>query len=257
MNPNLCTVVLRPRSPFEVFDLTLLYLRQHVGSLGRLFAVLVLPTWLASSLLAWLSDGSPLVLLLPLLLVPFLKGPFTVLGGHLLFSRDLGARGALSALFDGRFWGALFATGAIGGLIAVFTLGFGLALWMPMTVFVPESVLLERVSVGRSLTRSRALAAGHVGNAAIAALSAAWLTFWGAAVAEMGGQLIVAQGLQLGEPFGSAWNGEVTPYLLFGVIAAQPLHALYRLLLYIDVRTRVEGWDLQVAFRSAAIERDR
>ena len=71
------------------------------------------------------------------------------------------------------------------------------------------------------------------------------------------GQLIVAQGLQLGQPFGSAMDLQVTPYLLFGMLAVQPLHALYRLLLYIDVRTRVEGWDLQVAFRGAAIERER
>lgn len=257
MNPNLCTVVLRPRSAFEVFDLTLLYLRRHASSFGRLFGVVVLPLWLASAVLAWLVDGHPLVLLLPLLAVPFLKGPFVVLGGHLLFSRDLGVKGALTALFDVRYWGALFATGAIGGLISVFTLATGLAFWMPMTAFVPESVLLERVSVGRSLTRARALATGHFGHAAITSLSSVWLTVWGGAVAELGGQLIVSQGLQLGTPFGSATDFQVTPFLLFGLMAAQPLHALYRLLLYIDVRTRVEGWDLQVAFRSAAIERDR
>lgn len=257
MNPNLCTVVLRPRSPFEVFDLTLLYVRRHAGGFVRLGAVLVLPVWLVTSLLAWLTDGSPFVLVLPLLALPFVKAPFTLLGGHLLFSRDLGVGGALKALFDARLWGALFATGVMGGLFALVTFGFGLLFWMPMTAFVPESVLLERVSVGRSITRSRALGAGNLGDALLATVSAFWLTIWGGAVGEMGGQLIVAQGLQLGQPFGAVTDLQVTPYLLFGVLAVQPLHALYRLLLYIDVRTRVEGWDLQVAFRSAAIERER
>ena len=257
MNPNQCTVVLRPRSPFEVFDLVLLYLRANHRPLLRLWALVVLPPWVMLALPCWWFEGHWAILFLVPVVLPLLQGPFTVLGGHLLFDHDLGALEALRRGWAPSVLAAGLGNTALSGLVVLFSCGFGAVAWLPVTLFVPESLLLERVSLGRAIQRSRVLGMGHPGAALVGVFSRLWLTLWGALVAELGGQLIVANGLQLGEPFGSAMQLQVTPFLLFGLLAMQPLHALYRLLLYIDVRTRVEGWDLQVAFRSAVLERQR
>lgn len=257
MNPNQCTVVLRPRSPFEVFDLVLLYLRANHRALLRLWALVILPPWVMLSLVCWWVEGHWAVLFLVPVVLPLLQGPFTALGGHLLFDDDLGALAALRRGWSPQVLLAGLGSAVLGSLFVLFTCGFGAALWFPATLFVPESLLLERVPLARALKRARVLAAGHPVAALVGVFSRPWLTLWGAVVAEFGGQLILANGLQLGAPFGSAMQLQVTPFVLFGILAMQPLHALYRLLLYIDVRTRVEGWDLQVAFRSAVLERQR
>jgi hypothetical protein len=90
-------------------------------------------------------------------------------------------------------------------------------------------------------------------HAIAAAVGWVALTGWGAIVGEAAGQGIVSFVLQLGTPFGEATDGRATPFLLAGMLAVQPLYAVWRLLLYVDARTRAEGWDLQVALRAAGI----
>jgi hypothetical protein len=120
-------------------------------------------------------------------------------------------------------------------------------------LYKTEAALLERVGAARSLRRSLRLASGHLGVALVGTLSWWILTLWFAFIAEGAGQGLVDFVLQMGQPFGSALDQQATPWVLGGMIAAQPLHAVYRLLLYVDVRTRVEGWDLQVALRAAGL----
>lgn len=256
MNPNACTVVLRPRSPLEVFDLTLLYLRLHARPLGRLFAVLVIPPTLLAALACWFTGGHWGVLIGALFWVPFLQPPFTVMGGHLLFAHDLGVWASLKRSVSLGVLAAPLVVGVGSAVVATISFGTGLAIWLPLVLFVPECLLLERVGFGRGLKRARLLAAGFIPASVLGVISRIWLTLWSMLVCESAGQLIVQQGFQLGTPLGSVMAYQVTPFLIFGLFAAQPLHALYRLLLYIDVRTRTEGWDLQVALHSAALARE-
>jgi hypothetical protein len=122
---------------------------------------------------------------------------------------------------------------------------------------VTEAALLERIGAGRGLRRSVRLAAHATMHAIAATLGWGALTAWGAIVGEAAGQSIVSFVLQLGTPFGTAMDGRATPWLLAGMLVVQPLYAVWRLLLYVDARTRAEGWDLQVALRAAGLAAGR
>jgi hypothetical protein len=255
MNPNLCRLALRPRDPFEVLDLTFRLIREMWRPIGKMSLLLVLPLWLLSFPIAWLTEGHWGLALAPIVIAPALQAPYTVLVGRLLFADQVRLRDVLLDVV--RRSPALVASWAIGllgwviaGAISCFTLA-------PATqaglLYLGEAALLERVGAARGLRRTLRLASGHAGIALVGALSWWVLTAWFAMVTESFGQTLTGSILQLGAPFGVAMEGKATPWLVGGLLLAQPFHAIYRLLLYVDVRTRVEGWDLQVALRAAGL----
>lgn len=254
MNPNLCRVVLRERGPLEVFDLAVRLLRAHPGpALRLLLATVALPA-LGFSVAAWLTDGHWALLPATLPLFPLLQAPATLLGGRLLFSDQVRVRDALREVARRPIaLGVATLQRGVASLAGLVAFGVGLPFAMAATAWLTEAALLERVDASRGLRRSLRLSGANPGVAAAAVAGQLGLTAWGALVGETAGQGLVGFVLQLGEPFGSVTGGRVTPYLLAGVLAAQPLIALYRLLLYVDLRTRVEGWDLQVGLRAAGL----
>ncbi len=254
MNPNACRVVLRRRGPLEVFDLALRFLRANPGPFARLFAVTVLPFAPPAALACWATDGHPALVLLPLALAPWLQAPATVLAGRLLFADRVRVRDVLAEL--GRRPGALVA--AMAWWTAPQVLGFGLLSWVfaIATCWASEVALLEEAPPGRILRRSTRLAQLHLGVSTSAVFAWYGLTVWGAVAGESVGQAAVGTVLQLGEPFGSLWEGRVTPFLLLGILAVQPVYGVYHLLLYLDVRTRAESWDLQVALRALGLAKE-
>lgn len=255
MNIHLCRVALRPRDPFEVFDLTFRVAREIWAPFGKAVFVLLAPAWLIGVFLLWLTDGHPAVMLWPLLLSPLLQAPFTVLGGRLMFAPGIRLR---DVLYDvSQQTPTLLATWFVAALSWVFAGAFTCGVAIPFAqgvlLFLPETALLERVDTMRCVRRSQRLAGGHLGTALVGAFSWWILTLWFAILGEAAWQAIFDTVLQLGQPFGSVTDGVATPGLLFGALFAQPVHALYRLLLYLDVRTRMEGWDLQVSLRAAGM----
>jgi hypothetical protein len=253
MNPNLCRVALRPRGPFEVFDLTMCFMRERARPLAVLALFTCAPVFILCSLIAWFTDGHWASLVLALALAPVIHAPYTVLAGRLLFSEDTSVRAALMAVFSSA--GPLAMAWAIGlmGLGAVSCAGLGL-IAQPALLYLPETALLERVGATRGLRRTMRLAGGYLGTAIIGVCARWGLPLWLGLTAEFAGQNVVGWVLQLGGPFGALTSGQVTPFLLAGVVAAQPIYAVFRLLLYVDVRTRMEGWDLQVGLRALGIE---
>ena len=251
MNPHACRVVLRPRGPLEVFDLGLCFLRVNAAAYGRLAAVLLLPFVPVVVLACWLAEGSPFLALLPVLAAPWLQAPAPLLGGRLLFAERVRVRDVL--LECGRRSGPLTAACLLWLLPLPF--GCGVLSWVGSIVvnWVTEAAMLEQVSPGRGFKRSSRLSFAHLGVSTASVFGWYGLTAWGAVTGEFVGHACVGTVLQLGEPFGSAFDGRVTPYLLLGMLAVQPLYAIYRLLLYLDVRTRVEGWDLQVSLRAMGL----
>src|SRR5262249_40877626 len=67
-------------------------------------------------------------------------------------------------------------------------------------------------------------------------------------VAELIGQGIVEGVLQLGRPFGSLVPDGGSVFALVGFFLSIPYVASARFLKYTDIRTRKEGWDIQLKF---------
>jgi len=255
MNPNQCRLALRPRGPLEVFDLGLRLVRANAADIAGLVALTVGPPAVLLGGLAWWVEGAPeIVLPLVLLACLPLPAPFAVLTGRLLFAERFPVREVVVDLLrhlPQLAW-AWFVQGFVW-VIGAATCGAGWLVMHATWLFVEETALLERVGVGRTLRRSFRLASAHPGAALAGTLGRLAITVWFAVVGEAAGHAIVSTVLQLGAPFGSATAGMVTPYMVLGILLAQPVFAIYRLLLYVDVRTRVEGWDLQVRLRAAGL----
>ncbi len=254
MNPNLCRLALRPRDPFEVFDLAVRFVREQWSPLLGVSMWSLFPICLITFPLCWFFDGHVALLALPALFAAPLQAPYTVVTGRLLFAEDVTSREVLADLWERKstLIGTWFLAGA-GWLVSALVCGIAAPLVGAWLLYLGETALLERVPLQRCLRRSARLAQAHMGIAFAGALARGVLLVWFALLGELTGQTVVTWVLQLGQPFGTVWDGYVTPYLLIGLLASQPTFAVYRLLLYVDVRTRVEGWDLQVALRAAGL----
>jgi hypothetical protein len=254
LNPNLCRVALRPRDPFEVFDLTFRLIREVWRPLLRMSLVVILPLWLATAAACWWFEGHWALAFVPIVLSPLVQGPFTMLVGRLLFADRVGTFEVLGDVLRRLpAWIGTWIVGALGWIGSSVMCFMLLPLVQMGLLYITETALLERVGLQRGVRRSARLAFGHTGVSIVGMFAWWWLTVWGAFVGEATGQTVVSFVLQLGTPLGSLSNGEITPWFVGGILLAQPLHAAYRLMLYVDVRTRVEGWDLQVALRAAGL----
>jgi hypothetical protein len=256
VNLGVCRIVLRPRGPLESLDLGVRLSRAWWRPTATLAAVGLLPAWVACTALAWAVGWHWAAALAPLALGPLLQPPFTLLFGRLLFTEDVSA-GALRAALRERAssWALATGLGWGGALVAALscgTLSAPLALGL---LYVQECAILERVAADRAVRRSLRLSGGHTAHAVAGGLGSWLLTAWIAATLEVSGQAVLGPILQTEWVLPNLWAAQCGPLLLAGLLASHPVWALWRLLLYVDVRTRVEGWDLQVGLRAAGLER--
>ncbi len=249
MNPFDCRVELRERSSGEVFDLTWRLLGIHLVAVSRLAAVWLLPWWLVTSALCQVSTEMGWTAAVGLVVLsPLLQAPFTLLGAALLFDRAP----PLSELVSGvrRLAGRV---ALLLGLQVVLLLVGGLTaslLWWPAAwalCLLPETLLLEGTGIERAARRALLLSMWRTHRTVSGVLMISAVGAWTVLTSEMVGQWLVDTGLQLGRPFGSVAAGQVTPFLLAGILWGQPVISWLRLLLYVDVRTSQDGWDLQLA----------
>jgi hypothetical protein len=251
VNPFACRVALRPRGPLESLDLTLRFVRGNGRVWLRLGALLVLPALGAATALCVAFEGHPALLAFPIAVAPLLQAPATALGGKQLFADGVKVREALHTCLRR----ALPILAVWGVWLGVVLGGCGVVSWLLAVpfVWVTEAAVLEEVSPGRAMLRSVRLSTHHLGVSLAAVFGWYLLTGWGAVAGEVLGQGLVRDLLQFGTPFGVATDGIATPYTIAGMLAAQPLYGAYRLMLYLDVRTRVETWDLQIALRAVGL----
>ena len=245
-------VVLRLRTVPDVLDLAYVYCTKNQRTYQKLAAILLVPCLaiclVARYLLGWHWG---FVWLCAVVLGGVAQGAFTLAAGQLLFSKEAPLRPLLGRYFRRlpSYLAALFITRL---LIAVGALPFFLLVpsaWVRV-VFVHEVSLLETASAGEAFARSGRFVKRQAG-AVIGLLVCLLLSHAGfVLVVEALGKGLVEFVLQLGRPFGSLLDDGGSVYALSGFFLAIPYVASARFLKYTDIRTRKEGWDIQLRFKA-------
>lgn len=231
-------LVLRLRSAAECVDLGLALFRADAGIIVRailpwviLFSILLLAVWYWNPF-----AGIPLALGLGGLL----QAPVV----QVVAARAIGAVPT---------WGLRQGAAAIWRLglfsilpVLIASLSFlipplALLTWSYLS-FLPEILLVEQHP--QPYKRLLALNQRGSGRSLVARFWMVVLVMYGGLASELSAQFLLNDIFQARSPWGSLSNGEVTPFLLLGLMFSFPLWALIRFSLYLDNRTRSESLDV-------------
>ncbi|HVJ91603.1 MAG TPA: hypothetical protein VM580_17490 [Labilithrix sp.] len=251
LDPRRARVAFRERSIADVLDLALRfmivegrsYAKVALGSLVPLFVVALV----AGDKLGWAASWAVLV---PMAVA--LEIPFTVLASRLVFEERVRTMDVLrTSLFAGTivfFARVLSSALVVLGMFVLFVPGIWLA---AIFCFVGEAMLLERASMGQAFGRSHRLASSAAGQAFVGVVVLAVVSVGSVVLADIAGRAIVGEVLQFRppRPFWAEGGGVLSTLGLFAQI---PYVATVRFFLYLDVRTRAEGWDIQARFAAIA-----
>jgi hypothetical protein len=244
-------VVLRPRPLGDVLDLTVPFCLSNWRLIWRLALTSLLPAFaLCLYLHFWRRWTWTPTWLLALALGDLLEGLYTTAFGELLFQSSAAVR-------PGAVWGRFARRlGAyLGGLLVSRLLLAVTVLFVPVTpfaavhlMFVREVGLLEGATVFGSIGRSYRFVQRQVGSCLGLLLALCIAPVVMVMGAELLGDAVADTLLQLGSPFGQLFKEGGSAYALLGFFLSVPVVAGARFLKYIDVRTRKEGWDIQLRF---------
>ena len=248
MNVWEARVVVRERGLAEIVDLAVRFsLILGAGLYARLSACLLLPAY---ALCWWLLErgvDTGLVWVLALASFSLLQLPFTVAAGRLLFSAEVSLRDVLSSSLRLAFR----ATAArilslllfVGGSLIVFAAPFTIA----RALYMGEVVVLEGAGPLAAYRRTTRLTYRHVAKAFLVWLSIVATSLACVAVVAILARSLAAEGLAI-DALPEVWGGFSPAAGIAGLFLSLPLVATLRFLAYIDIRTRREGWDIQVRF---------
>lgn len=244
-------VAFRDRTVSDVLDLALRftvvegrsYAKVALGSLLPAAAVSIFAGWQLGWTAAW-------AIALPLAAVAEI--PFTVLASRLVFqdaiharevfraTRDDGPRVAVARLLSA----ALIALGA--------SLFFVPGLWLAtIFLFLSEVMLLERASIGQAFGRAQRVAASATSEVLVGVLALGLVPICSVLLTDVAGRIVVGELLQFRPPR-PVWTEGGGVLALVGLFAQVPYLATARFFLYLNVRTRAEGWDVQTRFAALA-----
>jgi hypothetical protein len=250
-------VVLRPRSLADVLDLALPLCLANLRPLLTLAAAALAPIGVLAAALRLRGHWGWVPLWALVGELSFVsEGLFTLAFGELLFQEPAEIRpAALVRSFAGRLGAYVYMVVGRQVLLAVSaTLVFAPFLHGPATLFAGDALLLERSSPAKARGRSRALA--HNRNPFCLGLWLATLALplLGAVIGDQLGNAVVGFVFQLGKPTGDLLTQGGSGFAVAGALLAAPVAAAARFLGYIDLRTRKEGWDIQLRFLAIAAD---
>ena len=250
MNVLSAKIALRDRSLLDVLDLSVRFVVAHARAYFLMSAVVSVPgflvSWLCAVKLGWLAGWAA-----AFALVSFAEAPYVVLASRLVFEEDVPTGAALGVALRAlpRLIGfrllqiASIASGAIFFLVP--------GVWVAsLFLFGTEVIVLEQARVGASVGRMQRLGTGFFGDVLMAML-ALWALYAVAIVlGDATGHAILEELLQIKvRPSEDEIGG---PIALFALWMAVPTLTTARLLVYLNLRTRREGWDIQTRFAALA-----
>lgn len=242
-------VALRERPLIDVLDLSLRFCVAHAGPYAKMSLLTIAPafgvSWAVARSFGWLPGW-----LVALALASLLDGPFVALASRLVFGearvRDVvrtaaavTPRLAVARLVQG------LAFLLSSGLVGVPWLWFGSVL-----LFVPEVIVLERASLAGAWGRAHAIANARLGAATAAMLLLSSLVVVSVVLTDLAGREL--QGLLELRSAPSIFREGGSTLALVGFWWVLPIRVTTRFFIYLDIRTRAEGWDIQTRFAALA-----
>jgi len=253
MNMQHARIVLRPRGALDSFDLAVRLLRSEFRTFGPLALAVLGP----AAGLVFVGDalglGAETALLL-FALLPAVELPFTVAASKLVFQPKVTVGAVLRESL--RTLPGLLALRLVElTLLAVGTVAAGLpALFAALaTFFLGETFVLERSGLGSAMKRSRSFGFSGLSEAFAGLLLFATVRVAAFGLGDVGGRAIVHDVFGFRSPISVFEGGSYTAALLFS-LAIVPVLAVTRFILYLAVRTTLEGWDIQTRFVAIASE---
>jgi hypothetical protein len=244
-------VALRARPLIDVLDLAVRFCAANAGAYARLSGVVLVPaiaaSWGVARAGGWVLGWAAVIAI-----AAFADAPFVALASRLVFADEARARDVMraAAVAVPRLAVVRFAQGLSFALSLVL---LGLPwLWAGSALlFLPEVVVLERSGVGAAWGRAQRVARAHLGITMAAMILLSVLAVAAALLADVAGREVLETVLQVNPP-PSVFAQGGSLLALLGFWSTLPLRATCRFFVYLDVRTRTEGWDIQTRFAAIA-----
>ncbi len=240
-------VRLRDRTFVDVLDLSFPFTRAAFGPLAKL-SLIALPLPVFVTIALGKTAGWAWAWLFALAASGLVTAPFTVLVGQFVFEQDPSVRAALSRSAKR----ALTLLG-VRTLLLTMTMAGAFFFVLPgvwvsaACIFAPEALLLERARVMDAIQRSTRLAGLATGDALLGWLATTLVLVAAPFLVDKVGRVFLESVLSI-QPGGELLEDGGSALAVLGFWLAVPYAALVRFLLYINIRTRAEGWDIQTVF---------
>jgi hypothetical protein len=249
--PGAARIAVRTRPLLDVFDLAVRFVAVHAWAYAKI-AVFVLPpcavaTWMAGTWGNWWIGWTVAAFLATLAYTPF-----TLYASRVVFEEGVTVKSVLgqSAAALPKLVGAR--------LLQFLCLGAGLAFflvpvaWVGATLlYLGEALVLERAKIGQAMSRTQRLSSAAFGDAVLGLGLLFALFAIAALLGDVGGRAIIGELVQATAPE-PMWKEGGSLLSVLGFWLFVPFAATVKFLLYLNVRTRSEGWDVQTRFAAIA-----
>lgn len=249
--PGAARIAVRNRPLLDVFDLAVRFVAVHAAAYARIAAAVLVP---GAALTFALGEGVSWWVGWPfaILTASVAHTPFTIYASRVVFEEGVTVKSVLSASLRSLPGLALarfmqFACIAIG--LAFFVVP---AAWVGATLlYLGEAFSLERGGAMQAFSRTQRLAGAAFGDAMLGVGLLVTLHAAAALLGDVAGRSAL-DGLFATTPPEPVWSRGGSLLATLGFWCFVPYAATVKFLLYLNVRTRTEGWDVQTRFAALA-----